>query len=96
MLDFDLLNEAGTLLANVDQYKSAEVLFETSSEYVEYISLIDQSPEIEVEDETEDAPEADTEDSTQLDAQISFIDLFINFIRSIFEMLFAYIPVPYK
>ena len=50
-LDVSLLNQAGALLANVDQSKSAEVLLATSAEYVEYISLIDQSPELEDEQE---------------------------------------------
>lgn len=82
-LDVDLLNQAGTLLTNVDQSKPTEVLLETSSEYVEYLSLIDQSPEIEVEDDSEpdvepNVPESDdieedgiyeedTEDSTQFE-----------------------------
>ena len=46
-LDVDLLNQAGTLLAEVDQSKTNEELFETSSIYVEYLDLIDQSPEVE-------------------------------------------------
>lgn len=104
-LDVTLLNKAGTLLANVDQSKPTEVLLETSSEYVEYIDLIDQSPEIEVEDdadipevdvETEDTHEADTEDSTQQDAKVDIFEMIMNFIRSIFETLIAYIPVTFK
>ncbi len=97
-LDVDLLNEAGTLLTNVDQSKPTEVLLETSSEYVEYISLIDQSPEIEIEDET-DAPEVDVETEAttpEQDANVHVFEMIINFIKSIFEMLFAYIPVPNK
>ena len=99
-LDVDLLNEAGALLANVDQSKSAEVLLETSAEYVEYIDLIDQSPEIETEDdtdipdvdvETEETPEADTED-----AKVDIFEMILNFIKSIFEMLLSYIPMPLK
>ena len=46
-LDVDLLNQAGTLLAEVDQSNTNEELFETSSIYVEYLDLIDQSPEVE-------------------------------------------------
>ena len=94
-LDVDLLNQAGALLANVDQSKSAEVLLETSSEYVEYLDLIDQSPEIEIEDET-DTPEADTEDSTQQDARVDVFEMILNFIRFIIEMLLSYIPMPIK
>lgn len=64
--DVALLNQAGTLLANVDQTKPTKVLLETSSEYVEYISIIDQSPENEVENET-DIPEIDVEDTNPVE-----------------------------
>ena len=90
--DVALLNEAGMLLANVDQSKSAEVLLETSAEYVEYLSLIDQSFEIEIEDEkTEDAPEADVNTTPeQIETEeISFIEMIMNLIRSIIDMLFS-------
>jgi hypothetical protein len=104
-LDVALLNEAGTLLANVDQSKPAEVLLETSSEYVEYISLIDQS--FEIDEETEDTPEADAEETPETDvesenttpeqdAKIDIFKMIMNFIRSIFEMLLSYIPMPLK
>ncbi len=110
-LDVALLNEAGTLLVNVDQSESAAVLLETSSAYVEYLDLIDQSPEIEVEDETDTEIDTDTdaeqEETTETDvdttpeqdeikAETSIFEMIINFIKSIFEMLFAYIPVPLK
>ncbi len=99
-LDVDLLNQAGALLANVDQTKPTEVLLETSSAYVEYLDLIDQSPELDVEDET-DAPEADaeTEDTPEADTEDTKLDIFemiLNFIKSIFEMLLSYIPMPLK
>lgn len=107
--DVALLNEAGTLLANVDQTTPSEVLLEASSEYVEYLDLIDQSPEFEVEDDTEtdvehdapeseeeETPEADTEDSTQQDAKVDIWKMILNFIKSVFEMLLAHIPVPLK
>lgn len=94
--DVDLLNQAGALLAEVDQTKSAEVLLETSSAYVEYIELIDQSPEFEIEDET-DAPDVEPEDTTpEQNAKIDIFEMIISFIKSIFEMLLAYIPVPIK
>ncbi len=97
-LDVALLNQAGTLLANVDQSKPAEVLLETSSEYVEYLDLIDQSPEIDAEDDT-DIPEVDveTEDTTpEQDAKVDIFKMIMNFIKSIFEMLLSYIPMPLK
>ncbi|MBR3835447.1 MAG: leucine-rich repeat protein [Clostridia bacterium] len=80
-LDVALLNEAGTLLTEVDQSKSAEVLLETSTAYVEYLELVDQSPELDVEKEK---------------AEMSIFDFIVSFIKLIIEMLFSYIPVPYK
>ena len=93
--DVALLNEAGALLSNVDQTMPAEVLLETSSEYVEYLDLIDQSPELDIEDET-DAPEADAEETPEQDAKVNIFEMIMNFIKSIFEMLIAYIPVLLK
>ena len=96
--DVNLLNQAGTLLATVDQSKSAEVLLETSSGYVEYISLIDQTLEIENEDETDtpevdcetdEAPESDAEGSEPV-VENSIFAFFFEFIV-IFEKLFNFI-----
>lgn len=42
--DVLILEQAGVLLAQVDQSKPAEELLETSSAYNEYLSLIDQTP----------------------------------------------------
>ena len=100
-LDVDLLNQAGTLLANVDQSKPSEVLLETSSEYVEYISLIDQSPEIEIEDETDaaDTPEADTEnDNEQTDVpdnedeeptttEFELVEMLMSLLKKVFSFI---------
>ena len=44
--DVDLLNQAGVLLARIDQTKSSEELLETSAEYNEYLNLIGQNAEI--------------------------------------------------
>lgn len=41
-LDVDILQQAGVLLAEVDQSKSPKELIETSSDYVEYLSMINQ------------------------------------------------------
>lgn len=91
--DIALLNEAGTLLANVDQSKSADVLLETSSEYIEYLELIDQAPELEFEELTG----VETENGVQQESTESdFIDMIIGFIKSIFAKLFEYIPAPIK
>lgn len=71
-------------------------LLETSSAYVEYLELIDQTPEAEVEDDT-DAPEANLEDTTpEQNAKVDIFEMIISFIKSIFEMLIAFIPVPIK
>ena len=93
-LDVALLNEAGTLLANVDQTMPAEVLLETSSAYVEYLDLIDQTPEIEVEDET-DAPEADAEDSEPIEENsiFTFISEFIAMLQKLFKIIFGFVNV---
>ena len=96
-LDVALLNQAGALLANVDQSKPTEVLLETSSEYVEYLSLIDQSPEIEIEDETETDTDVETiPEQDEVAENVSFFEVIMDFIRSIIEMILAYIPVAYK
>lgn len=51
-LDADILRQAGILLENVDQSKQTEELLETSSAYVEYLNLIDQTVKADVEEET--------------------------------------------
>lgn len=103
-LDVDLLNQAGTLLANVDQTKSAEVLLETSSAYVEYISLIDQTLEIEndgeaevpeVDGETDEAPESDAEDSEPVveNSIFAFISEFIAIFEKLFNFILGFVNV---
>ena len=76
------------------QLKPTEVLLETSSAYVEYLDLIDQSPEIEIEDETD----ADIETTPEQDVnkETKFFEMIMNFIKSILEMLLTYIPLPIK
>ena len=59
--DVDLLNQAGLLLSSVDQTKSTEELLETSSEYNEYLNLIDQSVEV-----NEDKPEQENPETQNL------------------------------
>ena len=53
-LDVDILREAGVLLSQVDQNKSGEELLETSSAYVEYLNLIEQTADIKAEEPVED------------------------------------------
>ena len=102
--DVNLLNQAGTLLATVDQSKSAEVLLETSSEYVEYISLIDQTLEIENEDETDtpevdgetdEVPESDAEDSKPIEENRIFTFIFdlVAILKNLFNFIFSFVNV---
>ena len=55
--DVDLLNQAGVLLSSVDQTKQTEELLETSSEYKEYLNLIDQRVESENNEPEQESPE---------------------------------------
>lgn len=70
-LDVKILEQAGLLLADIEQTKSAEEL-QTVSNYIEYLNLIDQNP---TTDETIDEPTAET----------SFFQWFINFIVKVFN-----------
>lgn len=95
--DVALLNQAGMLLANVDQSKPTELLLETSVAYAEYISLIDQTSEIDAE-EGATVPEVDVEtedgiDTPEQEAIFNFIERFIDIIKVLFEMIVRYIPV---
>ena len=56
--DVDLLNQAGLLLSGVDQTKPTEDLLKTSSEYNEYLNLIDQSVEVKDDEPVNDETEA--------------------------------------
>ncbi len=92
--DVALLEQAGLLLANVDQSKPNDELV-TDSAYIEYLDLIDQTPEIEAEDETEDIPEVDNDTPEQGTTQVSILDMIINFIKLIFEFILSFIPRTY-
>lgn len=71
--DIEILNQAGVLLADIDQSKSGDEL-ETSSVYTEYLSLIDQNPVID-----EEEPEIDPEFS------MTFLERVYMFFKNIFE-----------
>lgn len=91
-LDVALLEQAGMLLTNIDQSKPAEELIETSSVYVEYLDLIDQSPEIEIEEDT--GIETGTDNSIQPESkELNIIEIIIKLIKSVFEELFSYFIV---
>lgn len=95
--DVALLNEAGILLSSVDQSKSPEVLLETSSAYIEYVTLIDQTPVTEeIEQEIVDVEIQVNADDTSNEIKIDIFDFIKNWIEKLFEFLLTFIPVPYK
>ena len=79
-IDVDILNQAGVLLADVDQSKGEEELLETSSAYVEYLNLIDQT----VEEETTEAAEEEPVDPAYT---FNFFDRILNFIKEIITVI---------
>ncbi len=81
--DVEILNQAGTLLAEVDQSKKAEELFEASSSYVEYLELIDQSPEAATDDNEQ--PEDENNDDQEIESTIT--NKFVVFILDIIAAL---------
>ncbi len=86
-LDVALLEQAGMLLTNIDQSKPAEELIETSSVYVEYLDLMDQSPEIEFKEPV------DNSRSEPIKTELSMVEIIIKLIKSIFETLLTYLLV---
>jgi C1A family cysteine protease len=94
--DTALLNEAGMLLTSVNQTKPSEVLLETSSAYVEYLTLIDQSPMIQ---ETVAESENEVQEDLQDVSAVTDFDVFgfiIDWFEKLLETLLSFIPVPYK
>ena len=80
--DVALLNQAGVLLANVDQTKTQEEL-QTDSVYVEYINLISQDPdnqggEIKPDEKPDDKPVKED------NIIVKFFKIVWNFIKSLF------------
>ena len=71
--DVALLNQAGVLLANVDQTKTQEELA-ADSDYVEYLNLIDQNPTVEEE------PEKPEQDNGFIAKLIAFIETILKYI----------------
>lgn len=81
--DVDLLNQAGLLLSSVDQTKSTEELLETSSEYNEYLNLIDQSVEVKSDKPEQESPE--TQKPSLLEFLLTTIWNYIKLILSLFK-----------
>ena len=80
--DVLLLEQAGVLKAQIDQAKSEEELLETSSAYVEYLNLIQQSPETEktVEDIPTDAKEP---------VSINWFEMFVSFLKTLLNFVYG-------
>lgn len=85
-LDVDILQQAGVLLANIDQTKSNEELFETSSAYSDYIELINQNIVIENEDAVTDTPEI-IEQPDVYEKILGFFEIFLNFIMNMWKFI---------
>ena len=81
--DVDLLEQAGLLLASVDQSKSEEELLETSSSYVEYLNLIDQTNGAETEEI------ANTSANNIVNPSTNPITSIISFIKDIIQIIKA-------
>lgn len=80
--DVDLLNQAGSLLSSVDQTKPTEELLETSSEYNEYLNLIDQSVEVKSSEPEQESSE------TQKPSLLEFLLTTIwNYIKLILSLI---------
>ena len=86
--DVDLLNQAGVLLANVDQTKSPEELLETSAEYNEYLNLIDQSVAVEEKTQETEMPDSSPSNSGLNEKILMFAEYFINLILELFSKIF--------
>ncbi len=82
--DVDLLNQAGLLLSSVDQTKPTEELLETSSDYNEYLSLIDQSVEVK-----DDKPEQENPETQKPNLLEFLLTTIWNYIKRLFLFLSA-------
>ena len=86
-LDVDILQQAGVLLEEVDQTKSEEELLTTSSAYVEYLNLIDQTAAAEkaVED-TSTEEEKEPVSINWFEVIVSFFKMLLNFVFDLFTL----------
>ena len=80
--DVDLLEQAGVLLASIDQTKSEEELLETSA-YVEYLNLIDQTNEAQTTEVIEDEPVDPGYTFNVFDMLFNFIKIIMTVIKSV-------------
>ena len=85
-LDVDILNQAGVLKAQIDQAKSEEELLETSSAYVQYLNLIQQSPETET---TAEEVVEDTPTDVKEPKQINWFEMFVSFLKTLLNFVYG-------
>ncbi len=83
--DIKILNEAGLLLASVDQTKTADILFETSSAYSAYIDIIDQSPEEGISEDNIGNETVTESESTEISSDI--FEVLVGLIIRLFNMI---------
>lgn len=91
--DVALLEKAGMLLADIDQSELSDELAANEA-YVEYIGLIDQTPDTE-EESTLQTPSV-PEEIPELNEPMNLINLIVSIIRSFFDMIISYLPIPIK
>ncbi len=84
--DVELLNQAGVLLSNVDQTKTSDELLETSSEYIEYLNLIDQQTDADSDEAPEDNTE-DYEDPTELSLWNIIVKYFVELVKKFLSVI---------
>lgn len=89
--DVAILEQAGLLLSNVDQSKSNEELA-TDEAFIEYLDLIDQTPDEDVVEE-EETPQPEEEVETPETEELNLIEFIINIIKKLFELLISYLPI---
>ena len=85
-LDVEILENAGVLLTQIDQSKSSDELLETSSAYVEYLSLIDQTVEAEETVVTEEAPTEEPEQLNWFQMVLAFLSALLELIYDLFTL----------
>ena len=89
--DVAILEQAGLLLSNVDQSKSNEELA-TDEAFIEYLDLIDQTPDEDVVEE-EETPQPEEDVETPETEELNLIEFIINIIKKLFELLISYLPI---
>ena len=82
--DVWILNEAGAILAEVNQTGESYEEMYTSSAYAEYVELIDQTPEAEElsEEDVIEIPEKEP---------LSLIEFIISLIKKFFDTIFSFV-----